>query len=339
MSSPSEQPSQSTHHQQKQSVDLDPQLVSGAQPEIHENEAHESHAANLELKGPPRRPIVTAPSPPAPTTPASQPVSSAVPISENDSLAESLGQQPIPPPSEPMQYRAIGLIKGKYQASEEQFNRGILLTEDQTQLDAVLLGQVMSLVKKYLDLEQTYLWVVYPRTREKEETLHMQIVGVWSAEGFGPMAAMAEEDAPIEEESTPPEQPSQLAPPLQDGYFSIRGEIVFQSAEKNYLLVKIQQSPRKNSDRAKAFKLKLLGNLTDKATGYFWDLHVQRQGEELAILNGQKVALVPPKRKSKRERQETRVPRKFKPNNSDGKPSSKSHPVGKPIIKRRSSPD
>jgi len=231
-----------------------------------------------------------------------------------------------------MQYRAIGLIKGKYQASEEQFNRGILLTEDQTQLDAVLLGQVMSLVKKYLDLEQTYLWVVYPRTREKEETLHMQIVGVWSAEGFGPMAAM-------EEESPPPEQPSQLAPPLQDGYFSIRGEIVFESTEKNYLLVKIQQSPRKNSDRAKAFKLKLLGNLTDKTTGYFWDLHIQRQGEELAIMDGQKVALVPPKRKSKRERQETREPRKFRPKNSESKPTSNSHVVGKPVIKRRSASD
>lgn len=329
MSSSSEQSSKSTRHKQTKSVDLDPQSVSHAQSETHKDE---THAANLELKGPPRRPAVKAPPSQVPAAPsAGQTEAPLTAPTDDEASSEPLGQQPIPPPSEPMQYRAIGLIKGKYQPSEEQFNRGVLITEDQTHLDAVLLGQVMSLVKKYLDLEQTYLWVVYPRTREKEETLHMQIVGVWSAEGFGPMAAM-------EDETEIPEQPSQLAAPLQDGYFSIRGEIVFQSTENNYLLVKIQQSPRKSSDRPKAFKLKLLGNLTDKTLGYFWDLHVHRQGGELAIVNGQKVALVPPKRKSKRERNDTRKPRKFKPNHQDT-PASKSRPVGKPIIKRRSSSD
>ncbi|MHC5730419.1 MAG: hypothetical protein ACYTXY_41190, partial [Nostoc sp.] len=33
-------------------------------------------------------------------------------------------QQPIPPPSEPMQYRAIGLVRGRYHASSEQFTQG-----------------------------------------------------------------------------------------------------------------------------------------------------------------------------------------------------------------------
>ncbi len=328
MSSSSEQPSKSTRHTQKQSADLDPQLVSDSQPDTPKDETQETHVDSMQLKGPPRRPVpkVSPPQAPAVVSVSKEESSAAAPTNDG---SESLGQQPIPPPSEPMQYRAIGLIKGKYQPSEEQFNRGELITEDQTYLDAVLLGQVMSLVKKYLDLEQTYLWVVYPRTREKEETLHMQIVGVWSAEGFGPMAAVADG-------TDPPEQPSQLAAPLQDGYFSIRGEIVFQSTEKNYLLVKIQQSPRKSSDRPKAFKLKLLGNLTDKTLGYFWDLHVQRRGGELAIVNGQKVALVPPKRKSKRERQDSHKPRKFsspRPSQTSAKPRS----VGKPIIKRRSS--
>ena len=96
----------------------------------------------------------------------------------------AMRQQPIPPASEPMQYRAIGLVRGKYAPSDEQFTRGFLVTDDGVSIDAVLLGRVMSLVKKHLDLEQSHLWVVYPRTREKEYDLHVQIVGVWEPENL-----------------------------------------------------------------------------------------------------------------------------------------------------------
>ncbi len=88
-------------------------------------------------------------------------------------------QQPIPPPSEPMQYRAIGLVRGRYLASSEQFTQGTLLTTDGVELNAVLLGRIMSLVKNHLDLDKEHLWVVYPRTRQENDTLHIQIVGVW----------------------------------------------------------------------------------------------------------------------------------------------------------------
>lgn len=196
-------------------------------------------------------------------------------------------QQPIPPPSEPMQYRAIGLVEGQYQPSEERFNRGTLTTKDGTQLNAVLLGQVMSLVKKYVDLNQNYLWVVYPRTREKEEMLHLQIVGVWSAGGFGPIAEYVDPEA----------VPAPLIPPLQDGYFSVRGQIVYQSEEKKTLFVKIQQAARKDKERAKDFKLKLNGVLEQKAIGYFWDLHIQRNGTELEVVEGTAIAPMPVKKR------------------------------------------
>ncbi|NJK41976.1 MAG: hypothetical protein HC934_12850 [Acaryochloridaceae cyanobacterium SU_2_1] len=250
-------------------------------------------AQEVLLKGPPRRP---EPSPPKTITslsapaPASDSETSLINASSQDQASSfDPGQQPIPPPSEPMQYRAIGLVRGQYQPSEDQFNRGVLVTEDQVNLDAVLLGQVLSLVKKYVDLEEFHYWVVYPRTRDKEETLHLQIVGVWSAGGFGPLP----EDTPSEEQTAASElaedpqtiessaaaiQPIPLAPPLQDGYFSIRGEIVFQSLQDNFFLVKIQQAPRKNKEQAKAFKLKVMGSLPDKTLGYFWDLQVLRQG-------------------------------------------------------------
>ncbi|MDX2096855.1 MAG: hypothetical protein SFW36_03695, partial [Leptolyngbyaceae cyanobacterium bins.59] len=88
-------------------------------------------------------------------------------------------QHPIPPPSEARQYRAIGLVRGQYVPSEEQFTRGTILAADGTKLEAVLLGRVMSLVKKHLSLEESHLWVTYPRTRDREGDLHLQIVGVW----------------------------------------------------------------------------------------------------------------------------------------------------------------
>ncbi|MBW4551386.1 MAG: hypothetical protein KME35_09790 [Aphanocapsa sp. GSE-SYN-MK-11-07L] len=190
-------------------------------------------------------------------------------------------QQPIPPPSELLQYRAIGLVRGRYQPSEEQFNRGNLLTEDGTELDAVLLGQVMSLVKKHLDLEKQHLWVVYPRTREKLQTLHLQIVGVWEPEQLNPTGT------------------EEAAPSLTtDGFFSVRGEIIFQSQEKGFAVVKIQQSARKGSEPPKFFKVRVEGTVTLKP-GYFWDVEANRQGNNLVLVKANTVALLPPKKPAK----------------------------------------
>ncbi|MCT7951678.1 hypothetical protein NG798_17895 [Ancylothrix sp. C2] len=189
---------------------------------------------------------------------------------------------PIPPPSEPMQYRAIGLVKGRYIASASQFTQGILLTTDGTVIDAVLLGRVMSLVKKHLNLEEDHLWVVYPRTRQNDGNLHTQILGVWEPKTL----AKTPEDAipnPEEEER------------VIDGYFSIRGEVIFQSVEQECLVVKIRQAPRKPTDKPKYFKLKLSGKVPTKAVGHFWDLLVQRQGEALVIQEGDDIGLIPGK--------------------------------------------
>jgi len=107
----------------------------------------------------------------------------AAPMPPEEPLTGTLAKlQPIPPPSEPMQYRAIGLIRGRYIPEEEQITRGRLVVEDGADIDAVLLGRVLSLVKKHIDLAEEHLWVVYPRTREREANLHAQIVGVWDPE-------------------------------------------------------------------------------------------------------------------------------------------------------------
>jgi hypothetical protein len=94
-------------------------------------------------------------------------------------MLQLTGNTPIPPASEPLQYRAIGLILGKYVPSAEEFNQGMVIADDGTEIDAVILGRIMSLIKNHLDLEQSHLWVVYPRIRKEDNKLHAQIMGMW----------------------------------------------------------------------------------------------------------------------------------------------------------------
>jgi hypothetical protein len=214
-------------------------------------------------------------------------------------------QQPIPPPSEPMQYRAIGLVRGRYLASSEQFTQGGLLTADGVELNAVLLGRIMSLVKNHLDLEKEHLWVVYPRTRQENDALHLQIVGVWEPEN---LAKDQPEDLASENEPHTPEDASSenseettsaLIPSSEivDGGFSVRGEVVFQSFDAKSLVVKIKQAPRKNDDKPKYFKLKLKGVLGTKAVGKFWDFQVKREADLLVVEKAEAIAELPKKRR------------------------------------------
>ncbi|HLP90176.1 MAG TPA: hypothetical protein VK184_16510 [Nostocaceae cyanobacterium] len=222
----------------------------------------------------------------------------------NGSVANRL--QPIPPPSEPMQYRAIGLVRGRYVASSEQFTQGNLVTTDGVELNAVLLGRIMSLVKNHLDLEKDHLWVVYPRTRQENDNLHLQIVGVWEPENLA-----KSESAPHEEDISSQEQKASengsaknsevsAEPPvpssdIPDGGFSVRGELVYQSFDTKSLVVKIKQAPRKPTDKPKYFKLKLRGVLSVKAVGKFWDFNVKRQADVLAVENAEAIADLPKK--------------------------------------------
>jgi hypothetical protein len=246
--------------------------------------------------------VATPPAPPTPpevmssTAPDQAESAPKVPTAES-SPEESpkpamLRQQPIPPASEPMQYRAIGLVRGKYVATEEQFTKGNIITDDGAAVDAVLLGRVMSLVKKHIDLEQSHLWVVYPRTRENVEGLHVQIVGVWEPEKLN----RAESDE--ETEAAPAEE---LGEP-DDKYFSVRGEVVFQSPDDKKLLVKIRRAPQQGSDESKIFKVAVHGILEGKVVGYFWDLQVERQDNNLILREGTRIGIVPPQKKSASEK-------------------------------------
>ncbi|MBL1174058.1 hypothetical protein [Pantanalinema sp. GBBB05] len=281
------------------------------------------------LQRPPMRPVAR-PQPPAPPANPSKPAAvhspaplksdaiatptSSASVSDSPALNEAelqaaLRQQPIPPPSEPKQYRAIGLVRGRYTPSEEEFTCGTVVTADNTELKAVLLGRVMSLVRNHLDLTQEHLWVVYPRTREASQELHVQIMGVWEPETLKKSEDESEAADEAEKAPTPSAEPL-----LEDGFFSIRGEVVFLSPEESHVVVKIQQAPRKSSQKAKAFKLNLQGELPGARTvGYFWDLQVKRQDNALLIADGTCIGLTPPRKKMPGEESDRRgrPPKKF----------------------------
>lgn len=121
-------------------------------------------------------------------------------------------QHPISPVTEPTQYRAIGVVRGQYvPADAEQLTRGVIRTADGTEIEAVVLGRLLTLMRRHLDLAEAHLWVVYPRTRE-ENHLHLQMVGVWEP------STLAQVDQALEAGVRPPAAGDHPEPePLADG--------------------------------------------------------------------------------------------------------------------------
>jgi hypothetical protein len=204
---------------------------------------------------------------------------------DSQSQGAKVALQPIPEATEPFQYRAIGVIAGRYIAREDNFAKGHILTADGTEVDAVLLGKIISIVKKRLESDRDYLWVVYPRTNDKAGKLHVQISGVWAPVELG------KSDVPLD-------------PNVEDGYFSVRGEVSSQSLDDNSVIVKVRRTEQKfDKDKDKVskeyskFKVRLTGLLPTDAVGQFWSVNVQRHGDVLTIIDGQFIGIIPHKGK------------------------------------------
>lgn len=189
-------------------------------------------------------------------------------------------QHPISPPSHPKQFRAIGVVYGRYYASEESSQRGILVTETGDIVESVLLGKTFSLFKRHVNLEDHHFWVVYPRLRDKDDHLHFQLAGLWEPENLGPGLTSASEPASDSLPSLKVDHP----------YFSIRGEVVFVSQARENIVMKIRQSPKPPSKRPLFFKIKISGILKDaegeicrRPLRRFWDIETTLQGNELVL--------------------------------------------------------
>ena len=254
-------------------------------------------------------------------------------------MLQLTGNTPIPPASEPLQYRAIGLILGKYVPSSEEFNRGMVLADDGAEIDAVILGRIVSLIKNHLDLEQSHLWVVYPRIRKEDNKLHAQIMGVWD-----PQLVIKPLNSPTD---TQPSEPALQAIPtienldIPNSYFSIRGEVIYQSRETREIFVKIRQAPKKKTEEERYFKIRLVGDLPQKLVGNFWDFDVVRTDNNLEIRSANFVAPLRAKlpRKGGGKPPSEGDKRPYRPSEPDGSLVAKSEPSRpKPAPIKRSPP-
>ena len=178
-------------------------------------------------------------------------------------------QHPIPPVTEPTQYRAIGVVRGLYIPTEaETLTRGVIRTADGSEIEAVVLGRLLTLMRRHLDLEAPHLWVVYPRSRQ-EQLLHLQMVGVWEPSTLAGDGENADE----------------LSDQLDEGddYFSVRGELIYTRPETGDLVIKVRQRPRADGSRPIPFKLQLRGEIPLDHLRHFVALDLRRKNQQLEL--------------------------------------------------------
>ncbi|WP_254931763.1 hypothetical protein [Cyanobium sp. BA20m-14] len=177
-------------------------------------------------------------------------------------------EHPIAPVTEPTQYRAIGVVRGVYVPTDaEQLTRGIIRTAEGAELEAVVLGRLLTLMRRHLNLEEPHLWVVYPRSREDGD-LHLQMVGVWEPSTL----------APDQEAGS-----STDALPEGDDYFSVRGELIYTRPETGDLVVKVRVMPRPDGSRPVPFKLQLKGEVPLEHLRHFVALNLRRTDQFLQL--------------------------------------------------------
>ena len=181
-------------------------------------------------------------------------------------------KNPIPKVTNQLQYRAIGIINGKFIPHDsELLNRGFLTDNKGEKIETVVLGKALSLLKKHIDLKKSYFWVVYPKNKNTQN-LHLQVVGIWDPyqlNDFSNDSSNTNFSKLLDEID------------LKDNYFSVRGELVFVNTKKKEVVIKIcAASNLKN----KNFKLVIKGELPLEILNSFVSLDVMRDGNSLKLI-------------------------------------------------------
>ena len=185
---------------------------------------------------------------------------------------------PIPSVTDPLQYRAIGIVRGVYKPQdEENFTRGALIDSKGNEIDSVVLGRVITLIRNHVELEKPHLWVVYPRCRNNQN-LHLQITGIWEPSTLN--KDVIDKEVLDENSSFKADSDDLLE---GDDYFSIRGELIFTKPEDKEVVVKIRQKPRNQQKKALPFKVNLKGNVPINYLKHFVSLDVRRVGYQLLV--------------------------------------------------------
>ena len=184
-------------------------------------------------------------------------------------------KNPIPQVTNQLQYRAIGIINGKFTPHDsEQLNRGFLIDNEGEKIETVVLGKALSLLKKHIDLKKSYYWVVYPKNKNTQN-LHLQIAGIWDPyqlNDFPNNSSKTNFSILLEELD------------LKDNYFSVRGELVYVNTQKQEIVIKICSASKLKNLKNKNFKLVIKGELSLELLNSFVSLDINRDGNTLELI-------------------------------------------------------
>ena len=90
-------------------------------------------------------------------------------------------KSPIPQVTNPLQYRAIGIVNAKFTPHDsEHLNRGFLIDNRGEKIETVVLGKALSLLKKHIDLKKSYFWVVYPKNKDSQKSKTHSSAASWA---------------------------------------------------------------------------------------------------------------------------------------------------------------
>ena len=183
-------------------------------------------------------------------------------------------KNPIQEVTNKLQYRAIGIVKGIYKPNNiDQLNRGTLTDKEGKILETVLLGKAIALIKKYINLEKDYFWIVYPRNKNINN-LHLQVAGIWDPYQLNQF-----------DENNSEKDPNELLKELNlnNNYFSIRGELVYVNTKKKEIVIKISSSPPSKRSKHSTFKIIIEGEIPLQFLNNFVSLDLIRDGNTLKM--------------------------------------------------------
>ena len=184
-------------------------------------------------------------------------------------------KNPIQEVTNKLQYRAIGIVYGVYKPNnKDQLNRGTLTDQDGIILETVILGKALSLIKKYINLDKNYFWIVYPRNKNNIN-LHLQITGIWDPYRLNQV-----------EKNNFEKDPNKLLEEmnLENNYFSVRGELVYDNTQKKEIVVKIRPSIPSKRFKNATFKITIEGEISLQFLNNFVSLDVIREGNILRMV-------------------------------------------------------
>ena len=184
-------------------------------------------------------------------------------------------KNPIPKVTNKLQYRAIGIVNGKFIPHDsDKLNRGVLTDNKGEKIETVILGKALSLLKRHIDLKKSYFWVVYPKNKNTQN-LHLQVAGIWDPyqlNNFQNDSSKTNFSKLLEKLD------------LKDNYFSVRGDLVFVNTQKKEFVMKICSESKLRNLKNKNFKLVIKGDLSLELLNSFISLDVVRDGNLLKLL-------------------------------------------------------